>query len=85
MEGFGFAMGIYAVLDMSGLDIAWAQRKARAADRPATSSRQPGLPTGCARRVGSGERLARGGTTTVRAVPAQTRKSSRSSSRKAPV
>lgn len=40
MEGFGFAMGIYAVQDMSGLDIAWAQRKARAVDRPATS-RQP--------------------------------------------
>ncbi|MFC6462869.1 3-hydroxyacyl-CoA dehydrogenase NAD-binding domain-containing protein [Paracoccus aerius] len=35
MEGFGFAMGIYKVGDMSGLDIAWAQRKARAALRPA--------------------------------------------------
>lgn len=35
MEEFGFAMGIYKVQDMSGLDIAWAQRKARAADRPA--------------------------------------------------
>ncbi|MFN3276623.1 MAG: 3-hydroxyacyl-CoA dehydrogenase NAD-binding domain-containing protein [Paracoccus sp. (in: a-proteobacteria)] len=35
MEGFGFAMGIYAVQDMSGLDIAWAARKARAATRPA--------------------------------------------------
>ncbi|RGP35098.1 3-hydroxyacyl-CoA dehydrogenase NAD-binding domain-containing protein, partial [Pseudotabrizicola alkalilacus] len=34
MEAFGFAMGIYAVQDMSGLDIAWAQRKARAANRP---------------------------------------------------
>ncbi|MFN4155838.1 MAG: 3-hydroxyacyl-CoA dehydrogenase NAD-binding domain-containing protein [Paracoccaceae bacterium] len=34
MEAFGFAMGIYAVQDMSGLDIAWAQRKARAATRP---------------------------------------------------
>ncbi len=30
MQAFGFAMGIYAVQDMSGLDIAWAQRKARA-------------------------------------------------------
>ncbi len=28
MQEFGFAMGIYAVQDMSGLDIAWAQRKA---------------------------------------------------------
>ena len=36
MEGFGFAMGIYATQDMSGLDIAWAQRKARAAERPAS-------------------------------------------------
>lgn len=34
MEAFGFAMGIYAVQDMSGLDIAWAQRRARAATRP---------------------------------------------------
>ncbi|MBQ2262546.1 MAG: hypothetical protein II336_14395 [Loktanella sp.] len=35
MVDFGFAMGIYAVQDMSGLDIAWAQRQARATDRPA--------------------------------------------------
>tara|TARA_R110000751_G_scaffold4650_1_gene22535 strand:- start:3993 stop:5942 length:1950 start_codon:yes stop_codon:yes gene_type:complete len=35
MESFGFAMGIYKVQDMSGLDIAWAQRKAAAASRPA--------------------------------------------------
>ena len=35
MEDFGFAMGIYAVQDMSGLDIAWAARKARVATRPA--------------------------------------------------
>ncbi|MDR7124434.1 3-hydroxyacyl-CoA dehydrogenase NAD-binding domain-containing protein [Pseudotabrizicola sp. 4114] len=33
MEGFGFAMGIFAVQDMSGLDIARAQRKAQAANR----------------------------------------------------
>ncbi len=33
MRDFGFAMGIYEVQDMSGLDIAWAQRKARAASR----------------------------------------------------
>lgn len=33
MQGFGFAMGIYAVQDMSGLDIAWAQRKAHAPNR----------------------------------------------------
>ena len=30
MRGFGFAMGLFEVQDMSGLDIAWAQRKARA-------------------------------------------------------
>ena len=35
MESFGFAMGIFAVQDMSGLDIAWAARKARDATRPA--------------------------------------------------
>ena len=35
MEAFGFAMGIYAVQDMSGLDIASAQRPARAATRTA--------------------------------------------------
>ncbi len=33
MQEFGFAMGIYAVQDMSGLDIAWAQRKAHAPHR----------------------------------------------------
>lgn len=36
MEAFGFAMGIYAVQDLSGLDIAWAQRKARAGNRPSS-------------------------------------------------
>jgi 3-hydroxyacyl-CoA dehydrogenase len=35
MRGYGFAMGIYAVQDMAGLDIAWAMRKRRAATRPA--------------------------------------------------
>lgn len=34
MRGFGFAMGIYEVQDLSGLDIAWAMRKRRAATRP---------------------------------------------------
>ena len=33
MQAFGFAMGIHAVQDMSGLDIAWAWRRARAAHR----------------------------------------------------
>ncbi|MFZ2100914.1 MAG: 3-hydroxyacyl-CoA dehydrogenase family protein, partial [Oricola sp.] len=33
MTGYGFAMGIYAVQDMAGLDIAWAMRKRRAATR----------------------------------------------------
>ncbi|MFG1266285.1 3-hydroxyacyl-CoA dehydrogenase NAD-binding domain-containing protein, partial [Xanthobacter aminoxidans] len=33
LEAFGFAMGIFAVSDMSGLDIAYAMRKRRAATR----------------------------------------------------
>ncbi|GGG14404.1 enoyl-CoA hydratase [Rhizobium wenxiniae] len=33
VEEFGFAMGPFAVADMSGLDIAWAMRKRRAATR----------------------------------------------------
>lgn len=33
VTGFGFAMGPFAVADMSGLDIAWAMRKRQAADR----------------------------------------------------
>lgn len=33
MEGFGFAMGPFAVSDLAGLDIAWAMRKRRAATR----------------------------------------------------
>ena len=33
LEAFGFAMGPFAVADMSGLDIAWAMRKRRAANR----------------------------------------------------
>jgi 3-hydroxyacyl-CoA dehydrogenase len=33
LESYGFAMGIFAVSDLSGLDIAWAMRKRRAATR----------------------------------------------------
>ncbi|MCA0405352.1 MAG: enoyl-CoA hydratase/isomerase family protein [Proteobacteria bacterium] len=33
LESFGFAMGPFAVADMSGLDIAWRMRKAQAATR----------------------------------------------------
>ncbi len=33
LEGFGFAMGPFAVADMSGLDIAWRMRKSQAATR----------------------------------------------------
>lgn len=33
LEDFGFAMGPFAVADMSGLDIAWAMRKSQAAKR----------------------------------------------------
>jgi len=38
MRDFGFAMGIFEVQDLSGLDIAWAQRKNTA------STRDPSLP-----------------------------------------
>lgn len=34
LEDYGFAMGIFAVSDLSGLDIAFAMRKRRAATRP---------------------------------------------------
>ena len=33
LEGFGFAMGPFAVADLSGLDIAWRMRQGRAATR----------------------------------------------------
>lgn len=33
LTGFGFAMGPFAVADLSGLDIAWRMRKVQAADR----------------------------------------------------
>ena len=53
LEAFGFAMGPFAVADMSGLDIAWRMRQAQAANarpgrtlrahrRPAVRSRPPG-------------------------------------------
>ena len=54
LEAFGFAMGPFAVADMSGLDIAWRMRQAqaghsarpgralRAHRRPAVRSRPPG-------------------------------------------
>ena len=35
MTDFGFPMGIFAMQDLAGLDIAWAMRKRRAANRPA--------------------------------------------------
>lgn len=33
LEGFGFPMGLFAVYDMAGLEIAWARRKRQAATR----------------------------------------------------
>ncbi|TCL71504.1 3-hydroxyacyl-CoA dehydrogenase NAD-binding domain-containing protein [Rhizobium sp. BK251] len=33
MEDYGFAMGLFAVYDMAGLEIAWARRKRQAASR----------------------------------------------------
>jgi 3-hydroxyacyl-CoA dehydrogenase len=45
MTSFGFAMGLFQVQDMSGLDIAWAMRKRRAAEgrQPADYVRIPDL------------------------------------------
>lgn len=37
LESFGFAMGPFAVADMSGLDIAWRMRQAQASDRDPSS------------------------------------------------
>ncbi len=34
MRNFGFAMGIYAVQDLAGLDISWAMRKRQVLERP---------------------------------------------------
>nr|MDJ0860489.1 3-hydroxyacyl-CoA dehydrogenase NAD-binding domain-containing protein [Dinoroseobacter sp.] len=34
MIDFGFPMGVFAMQDLAGLDIAWAMRKRRAAERP---------------------------------------------------
>jgi 3-hydroxyacyl-CoA dehydrogenase len=36
MKAFGFPMGVFAMQDLAGLDIAWAMRKRRAATRPAS-------------------------------------------------
>jgi 3-hydroxyacyl-CoA dehydrogenase len=36
MIAFGFPMGVFAMQDLAGLDIAWAMRKRRAATRPAS-------------------------------------------------
>ncbi len=41
LEGFGMAMGPYAVADMAGLDIGWAMRKRRAPERDPASRYVP--------------------------------------------
>jgi 3-hydroxyacyl-CoA dehydrogenase len=43
MTAFGYGMGIFAMQDLAGLDIAWAMRKRRAATRPA-SERYSNIP-----------------------------------------
>ena len=51
LEAFGFAMGPFAVADMSGLDIAWRTRQRQAA------TRDPGARAGSpCRRMSSGRR-----------------------------
>ena len=53
MVEFGFPMGVFAMQDLAGLDIAWAMRKRRAATRPAAEryvrDRGPALRDGAAR------------------------------------
>ena len=49
LEGFGFAMGPFAVADLSGLDIAWRMRRARAATRDARERYVPVLDRLCER------------------------------------
>lgn len=41
MREFGFAMGLFEVQDMSGLDIAWARRKAKRAADPGAPGEAP--------------------------------------------
>ncbi|GAN82123.1 3-hydroxyacyl-CoA dehydrogenase NAD-binding domain-containing protein [Acidocella aminolytica] len=47
LEAFGFAMGPFAVMDMSGLDIAWRMRKSRAAGRDPRARHVPVLEALC--------------------------------------
>jgi 3-hydroxyacyl-CoA dehydrogenase len=49
LEGFGFAMGPFAVADLSGLDIAWRMRRARAATRDPRERYVPILDRLCER------------------------------------
>lgn len=44
LEGFGFAMGPYAVSDLAGLDIGWAVRKRKAAEGYPEGTRIAGFP-----------------------------------------
>ena len=79
---FGFAMGPFAVADLSGLDIAWRMRKAQAATRdPRTryvdildrlcEMGRMGRKTGCGYYVYTNGRPAEASDETVRAVIAQ--------------
>ena len=47
LEAFGFAMGPFAVADLSGLDIAWRMRRARAATRDPRERYVPVLDSLC--------------------------------------
>ena len=72
MTGFGFPMGLFAVQDLSGLDISWAMRKRQAATRPIRTPATSPLPTGCASSAGSGARPAPA-ITDIAAAPAANR------------
>ena len=67
MTQFGFAMGPFAVSDMSGLDIAWKMRqRLRPTRDPKAAMSRP--PTSCAKQGASGRRQAKAGTLLAGAV-----------------
>ena len=76
MEGYGFAMGPFAVFDLAGLEIAWARRKRQAATRDPASAMSTS-PTGFARPAASARRPGAAGTPILKASGRSIRRSPR--------